>query len=148
VEPRAPGDRCRRADGEDDRPHASVPAGPAVPDDLSHGLGFLCTLHGGHPARLVAEADSFGDLAAVIVHDPPAATSGGDTLLIGESEPPYPGAAIVEGEDLDGDGWTDVRRTCVRPSSREAAACSSPCSATIRPADASRRTACSPERAA
>lgn len=109
MEPREPGDHCRRADGEDDRPHPSSPDGSVTHEDLGHGLAFLCTLHEGYRVRLVVAGDGDGDPVAVVVHDPPADTAGGDTLLLGESEPPYAGATILEGEDLDGDGWTDVR---------------------------------------
>ncbi|HEX6750932.1 MAG TPA: hypothetical protein VF092_26830 [Longimicrobium sp.] len=76
-------------------------------------MAFLCALRDGHPARLVLQADTYGIPARVLVHDPPTAVSASDTLSIGEepgeAEPPYAGGTILEGEDLNGDGWTDVR---------------------------------------
>ncbi|MFL5383612.1 MAG: XAC2610-related protein [Longimicrobiaceae bacterium] len=110
LEPRQPGDQCRRADGADDRPHPSSPSGAVDHEDLSHGLAFLCTLREGHTARLVLHAYAYGGPRMVLVYAPPGATVAADTLRFSdESEPPYAGATIMEGEDLNGDGWTDVR---------------------------------------
>jgi hypothetical protein len=109
LEPRRPGDRCRRADGEDDRPHPSSPSGGVAYEDLSHGVAFDCTLREGRPARLVLQGDDYGWPATVLVYDPPGAAAAADTLKMGEGEPPYAGATLLEGEDLNGDGWTDVR---------------------------------------
>jgi len=109
LEPRRPGDRCRRASGEDDRPHPSSPSGGVAHEDLSHGVAFDCTLREGHLMRLVLEGDDYGWPAAVLVYDPPGAAVPADTLKMEEAEPPYAGATLLEGEDLNGDGWTDVR---------------------------------------
>ena len=78
-------------------------------EDIRPRLVFRCALREGHPARLVLETRDFGDPAAVLVYDPPDAPAAADTLRLPEAEPPYRGAPIVEGEDLDGDGWTDLR---------------------------------------
>ena len=115
MEPREPGDRCQREPGQPPRPllmqSDSVPS--TYYEAIGQGLAFRCILRDGHPVRLVLQADSYGSPAAVLVYDPPAATAAPDTLLVGkvpgETEPPYLGAPMVEGEDLDGDGWADVR---------------------------------------
>ena len=112
-EPREPYDRCRRADGSDQRPPMENPEGSVGHEDLSHGLAFLCTLRDGHPARLVLQGDASGIPTTVLIYDPPAAAAPSDTLSIGDepgdAEPPYAGGTILEGEDLNGDGWADVR---------------------------------------
>jgi len=108
LEAREPGDRCRRESAA--APRALViDSFVSSYEDIRPRLAFRCTLRAGRPARLVLETRDFGDPAAVLVYDPPDAPAAADTLLLSEAEPPYRGAPIVEGEDLDGDGWTDVR---------------------------------------
>ena len=108
LETRVPGDRCRRENAGD-----SVSVTPdsfgISREDLSRGIAFHCDLRRGHPARMFIEYDRYGWATLLLVRDLPSSSAPDTVLLTEETERPYAGASILEGEDLDGDGWTDLR---------------------------------------
>ena len=110
YEPREAWDRCHR----EGHPEPAVDVsdeGSVGKTDLAHDLPILCALRPDRALRLTAVLDTFGFPAAILVHDPPAAAEARDTLRLdpGDLEIPYAGATWIEGEDLNGDGWTDVK---------------------------------------
>jgi hypothetical protein len=104
-----PPNACRYADSRP-RPRFGEAAYGQPYDSaaMSRGVTLRCALRGGGPeVRLVVQ----GEWAptAVDVFDPPAAPRPAQRLLLDNDQRAYEGSDLVEGEDLNRDGWTDLK---------------------------------------
>jgi len=108
------GPLCERTDTRNvGRFRDSVPE--FAKEDLSAGITFRCRLRAGRPRiRLTMTGDSAGYMDSLLIHSPDPAKR---TLLaaqMGESEPQPLGSDLLEGVDLNQDGWMDVKVTMFR----------------------------------
>lgn len=108
------GPLCERTDARDLTPFRdSVPR--FAKEDLSVGPTFLCRLRGGRPRiRLTAMGDSAGWMDSVLVHSPASAGHPRQVLRLDDSEPQPLGSDLIEGVDLNRDGWMDVKVSMFR----------------------------------
>jgi hypothetical protein len=108
---RGPRDRCRYADAR--RQARSGDANHGAPYDtaaMSRGVTVRCALRQGGPeVRLVVQG-AYGIPMAVDVYAPATAARPTQRLFMEENDQrAYEGSGLVEGEDLDRDGWTDLK---------------------------------------
>jgi hypothetical protein len=79
-------------------------------EDIRRGVTFRCMLRAGHPVRVTLQGASNNYPDDIRIYDPADAAVARESFGITiEAEQPYRGATMVEGEDLNGDGWTDLR---------------------------------------
>lgn len=107
VPPPAPADECRYADR---RPlPRSVPEGTMYDSAaLANGVTYRCRLRPGGPeARMVVLGE--GSIPkAIDVHAPADAPRPLQRLFLDGDERRHEGTRLISGEDLNGDGWTDL----------------------------------------
>ena len=109
YEPRQAWDRCHRQGHPEPKEYVSGD-GSLGRTDLAHDLPILCALRPERELRLTPVLDRDGFPTAILVHEPASAAEARDTLRLSDpTDIPYQGAAWIEGEDLNGDGWTDVK---------------------------------------
>ncbi|HEU4881695.1 MAG TPA: hypothetical protein VFT45_05605 [Longimicrobium sp.] len=76
---------------------------------MAQGVEYRCVLRPTGPeVRLVVRGE-WGIPMVVDVHSPPDAARSLQRLALDNDERARQGADLVEGEDLNGDGWTDLR---------------------------------------
>jgi hypothetical protein len=76
---------------------------------MARGIPFRCTLRPGGPqVRLVLRGES-SIPTTVQVFLPPGASRPLQTLTVDNDQGAYEGNELVVGEDLNGDGWMDLR---------------------------------------
>jgi hypothetical protein len=102
---------CRRTD----RPPPRAPGDTVVlphSEDIRHDPSFLCTLHRGGPtARVVLDADSADNWPETVrIYTPPGSARPAQVLPIDDAAGPPPrGRPFLYGEDLNRDGWMDLK---------------------------------------
>ena len=104
-----PPDACRYADA---RPRYGDAAygQPYDTAAMAHGVTLRCELRGGGPEVRLVVRGRWGIPAAVDVYDPPAARRPAQQLYMDDNDQrAYEGSGLVEGEDLNRDGWTDLK---------------------------------------
>lgn len=108
---RGPRDRCRYADAR--RQARSGDANYGAPYDaaaMSRGVTVPCALRQDGPEVRLVVLGEYGIPMAVDVHAPATAARATQRLFMEENDQrAYEGSGLVEGEDLNRDGWTDLK---------------------------------------
>jgi hypothetical protein len=102
---------CRMTDSLPPRPESpwGTPPTPADSAVMARGVAFRCPLRaGGREVRLVVSGE-WGIPMGVDVFSPPDADKRSQQLLLDTDERAIPGRHLLEGEDLNDDGWTDLK---------------------------------------
>ncbi|MFL5542281.1 MAG: XAC2610-related protein [Longimicrobiaceae bacterium] len=109
--PRDSADRCRWEEPSP-RAHAGEAYELAHWDSVAMGRGVAlrCELRGGGPTvRVVVRGDNYSIPRQVEVYSPPGARAATQTLTLDTEEPAYEHSGLMIGQDLNDDGWTDLR---------------------------------------
>lgn len=103
-------DRCRWADSVVNPALHTPGFGTGYePGMLERGIALECALRpGGRRVRLVVGGED-GIPLSVDVHAPPDARTRVQRLPLDNSERAYRGSELVQGQDLNDDGWTDLK---------------------------------------
>lgn len=76
---------------------------------MQRGVPLRCELREGGPAVRVVVGGGFSIPMAVDVYSPPDASAAMQRLLLDNDEPASARSELLYGEDLNDDGWTDLR---------------------------------------
>jgi hypothetical protein len=80
---------------------------PAV---MESGVPFRCRLRPDGPEVKLVVRSRYGSVPELVdVHSPPDAPRSMQQLVLDNSESAYEGSGLLVGEDLNGDGWMDLR---------------------------------------
>jgi len=104
-------DRCRW-EGTAPRAHTGEEYGLAQWDSaaMAHGVALRCALRAGGPdVRVVVRGDYGGIPKQVDVYSPVDARRRMQTLALDNEQPAEEDGTLLKGEDLNDDGWTDLR---------------------------------------
>lgn len=108
---RGPRDRCRYADTR--RQARSGDANYGAPYDaaaMSRGVTVRCALRQDGPEVRLVVMGEYGIPMAVDVYAPATAARATQRLFMEDNDQrAYEGSGLVEGEDLNRDGWTDLK---------------------------------------
>ena len=100
---------CRMTDSLPPRPADADGPTPADSAIMRRGVAFRCPLReGGREVRLVVSGE-WSIPMGVDVFSPPDAGKRSQQLLLDTDERTIPGQHLVKGEDLNDDGWTDLK---------------------------------------
>ncbi|HEV7587453.1 MAG TPA: hypothetical protein VGO40_04935 [Longimicrobium sp.] len=108
--PRKPGDRCRW-EGAPQRMSARQQGGRPDYDSatIAKGVAVRCALREAGPEVRVVVRGEYSIPKQVDVYSPPGARAPAQTLALENEQPASRGGDLLVGEDLNDDGWTDLR---------------------------------------